>query len=49
MLFDTNGIPPQISYKAPYYQDVEAKVFVPSASSCGMTESCAGVVNNSMA
>ena len=46
---DTNGIPPQIAYKAPYYQDVEAKVFVPSAASCGMTESCAGVVNNSMA
>ena len=43
---DSMGIPPQPSYRAPYYQDTQVTVQVPSASSCGMTESCASVINS---
>ena len=43
---DTQGIQPQPHYRAPYYQDVESIVAVPSAAACGMTEACPSVINS---
>jgi hypothetical protein len=43
---DSMGIPPQPTYRAPYYQDTHVIVQEPTAASCGMTESCASVINS---